>query len=125
MFTARVVKYGVQHPTDTTTTISPASLPAAATPESPLTIAACQRALPLPCASSNGINQVTCSASAFRWVQRSVTKIAEHLRIRLSPKPSSAVRSPHQGAHTTDLRTEDSGSSSFDAASSSSESVPF
>lgn len=62
-------------------------------------------------------NHITCSSEAFRWLQRSVTRIAEHLGVRLSPK--QPIR--HIGVNTSDLgkSQEDYTSSSTDSKAES------
>lgn len=91
--TTRGVEYRVRWPADTAAPAIPDSLPAAI-------VASHQRSPPSPRASWSLTDQGTCSASTFKWLQRSVTMIAKHLGIRLSPKPSSRVKSLHHGGCT-------------------------
>lgn len=102
--TARRAEYGVKRHTDSSLIIaSVCPLAGDTTPTS------------LPRPLSIHPDQVNCSFIAFRWVQRSVTCIAEHLGVLLSPEPVSPVRpTSHIGVDTSNLGSQASSSSSGD-----------
>lgn len=91
--TERGSEYLVRCPIDTTTTTTTTNY----APPSPTTVEFSPRS---SCPSSSYTDQVICSTSVFHWLQRSVTKIAEHLGIYLSHEPSSPIRSPPIGGQT-------------------------